>query len=223
MLSGAEQWLRLVLFDFDYTLADSSAGALECIGHALRGLGYPPVSDERAKRTIGLSLEDTFAALTRSPDPAHAPRFRELFLERAEQVMVARTSVYPTVAGVARALRRAGLGLGIVSTKYRRRIEGILEAHHLGGIFDLIIGGEDVAREKPDPAGLLAAMRTLEAAPDQTLYVGDSLVDARTAARAGVAFVAVLTGTTTAGDFKRHPVHAIVEDLHELPPLLEIP
>ena len=222
-MSGTGQSLRLVLFDFDYTLADSSAGAIECIGHALRGLGYPPVSDDRARRTIGLSLEKTFATLVQSPDPAHAPRFRALFLERAEQVMADLTIVYPTVAGLTRALRQAGLRLGIVSTKYRRRIELILDGCDLGGAFDLIIGGEDVAQEKPDPAGVQAAMRALEATPDQTLYVGDSLVDARTAQRAGVAFVAVLTGTTSAEAFRPHPVHAMIEGLQELPALLEIP
>jgi len=219
----AELSLRLVLFDFDYTLADSSAGAVECIDHALRQLGYPPVADDRAHRTIGLSLQETFVALAETPDLAHVPRFRELFLERAEQVMVDRTFVYPTVAGVTRALRQVGLQLGIVSTKYRRRIERILGECHLGEAFDLIIGGEDVTQEKPDPAGVQAAMHALESTPGQTLYVGDSLVDAHTAERAGVAFVAVLTGTTGAAAFNPYPVHAIIEDLQELPVLLEIP
>ena len=48
---------KLVLFDFDYTLADSSKGAISCINYALDKLGLDTVSDEIACRTIGLSLK----------------------------------------------------------------------------------------------------------------------------------------------------------------------
>ncbi|HEY9503221.1 MAG TPA: HAD hydrolase-like protein, partial [Pyrinomonadaceae bacterium] len=52
-----------VLFDFDYTLADSSQGAIDCINFALAEMGLAPVSDEAACRTIGLSLNETFLNL----------------------------------------------------------------------------------------------------------------------------------------------------------------
>ena len=55
---------------------------------------------------------------------------------------------------------------------------------------DVIVGGEDVEREKPDPAGLSAAVERLDVAPAALLYVGDSPTDAETARRAGVRFAA---------------------------------
>ena len=86
---------------------------------------------------------------------------------------------------------------------------------------DVIVGGEDVEREKPDPAGLSAAVERLDVAPAALLYVGDSLTDAETARRAGVRFAAVLTGTTASEAFADHAVEGLLRTLDELPGLVE--
>ena len=54
---------QAVIFDFDYTLADSSQGAIECINFALTEMGLDCVPAEAACRTIGLSLSETFLTL----------------------------------------------------------------------------------------------------------------------------------------------------------------
>lgn len=69
---------------------------------------------------------------------------------------------------------------------------------------ELYAGGDDVKTEKPDPEGLLSVIEDLGAMNEEVLYVGDSLVDARTAENAKVKFAAVLTGTTTKDDFKSY-------------------
>ena len=52
-----------VVFDFDFTLADSSAGAIECISFAFQEMGLPRPLPEPIKATIGRSLADTFRTL----------------------------------------------------------------------------------------------------------------------------------------------------------------
>ena len=69
IVAGQKSPIKAILFDFDYTLADSSRGVIDCIGYALGALRLPPVSEEAACRTIGLSLADTLAALA-GPQPA---------------------------------------------------------------------------------------------------------------------------------------------------------
>lgn len=56
--------IKAVIFDFDYTLADSSKGIIECIDYALRILGLTSVTTEVACENIGLSFDDTFFKLT---------------------------------------------------------------------------------------------------------------------------------------------------------------
>ena len=79
--------LEAVLFDFDYTLADSSQGAIECINFALDEMGLDRVSAEAACRTIGLSLHETFLTLGDHHEPHRCEEFHRLFVQRAEEVM----------------------------------------------------------------------------------------------------------------------------------------
>ena len=78
------------------------------------------------------------------------------------------------------------------------------------------MGGEDVSRHKPDPESLLLAMEQLGVGPEEVLYVGDSVSDARAAQRAGVRFVAALSGPTPREAFEGDAVYAVIESLIDL-------
>lgn len=213
---------RAILFDFDYTLADSSRGAVACINFALVNLGLPPAPNTAIHQTIGLSLTDTLVKLA-GPDYApHAQEFTRLFKQRADEVMADLTLIFDTVPPVVTRLKQDGLTLGIVSTKFRYRIEAILKRENLLGAFDLIIGGGEVARHKPDPEGLQKAVERLALPAAQVLYVGDSVTDAETARRAQVPFVAVLSGVTPKEAFAEYPVNHIVDNLEQLSAWLKL-
>jgi phosphoglycolate phosphatase len=211
---------QTVLFDFDYTLADSSRPVSECINFALDGLGLPTVTYDRACTTIGLSLGDALVQLAGEKHSPLGDEFLKLFLEMADRVMVEKTVLFEAVPETMVKLKDQGQAIGIVSTKYRHRIESILKQHDCQGLFDVIIGGEDVKEQKPDPRGLLAALEQLKSNGSECIYVGDSLVDAETAERADVDFVATLTGVTVAADFNGHPALGIIKHVSELPDLL---
>jgi len=205
-----------VIFDFDYTLADSSRGVLECINHAFKGMDLPKVAAEDAQRTIGLSLPNILVTLAGMEQEGRAGEFARLFVERANEVMTDQTSIFEEVPEVIKRLKDEGVNLGIVSTKFRRRIEEILGRIDMLEPFDIIVGGEDVSRHKPDPEGLLVAIERLGGSPSGSLYVGDSVTDAETARRAGVPFAAVLNGVTPREAFKDYPAYRIMDNLGEL-------
>src|SRR5712692_1955154 len=133
---------QAVIFDFDYTLADSSAGIIACMNFAFERLGLPAVPAERICATIGLSLAETFATLAGPPYRGQTEAFIKLYIQRADEVMVDRTVLYDSVPRLAALLKRRGLRLGIVSTKYRHRIEAVLRRERVENAFDVIIGGE---------------------------------------------------------------------------------
>ena len=208
------------VFDFDLTLADSTAGAVECSNHALRRLGLPPADPAAIHRTIGLPLPRAFHVLTGADDPARGEAFATCFIERADEVMVDLTALFPDVPEMLARLRDAGVRAAIVSTKFRRRIESILAREKLRDAFEAIVGGEDVARLKPDPEGLRRALRALDVPGARAVYVGDHPIDAEAAARAGVRFVAVLTGCSSAADFAGWDVAHVLPSLAPLPTAL---
>ena len=209
-----------VLFDFDYTLADSSQGAIDCINFALAEMGLAPVSDEAACRTIGLSLNETFLSLAEHHEPHRCAEFYRLFVERADKVMSDLTVLYESVPATVQLLREGGLRLGIVSTKYRRRIHQVLQREAMMHGFELVIGGEDVEQHKPHPQGLFEAMKRLECSRESVVYVGDSVVDAELAKRAGVPLIAVLSGVTPRSDFDNYSPLAILDTISDLPECL---
>jgi phosphoglycolate phosphatase len=204
------------IFDFDYTLADSSRAVVECANNGLRGLGLPAASPDAICRTIGLSLPETLVRLAGEQQRPLADEFRRFWRHRSDQIMVDWTVLIPGAPEAVRELREKGFQTGIVSTKYRSRIEAVLRREKLSDAFEVIVGGEDVAAHKPDPEGLLRAIDELGAAPKKTLYVGDSITDARTAQRANVSFAAVLTGVTRRNEFNGFAVDRILENLGEL-------
>lgn len=211
-----------VCFDFDYTLGDCTDAIEAGFVHGLTQLGWPAPSREAVRRTIGYKLEDAYTLLTGDTDPERVRAFRPLFVAVAHQRQAEEAVPFPGAIALLRGLRRAGVPAGIVSTKKGDVIQQI--AHRWGVEDDLalIIGGELVAKPKPDPAGLHLALDRLGAAPEQLLFCGDTVLDAGAAQNAGCPFCAVLNGTTPAEDFAPfRPVH-IAPDLLELAKWLEI-
>lgn len=119
------------------------------------------------------------------------------FIERADEVMVPGTQIYHQVPELFSRLQEQGVAVGIVSSKLRRRIDAILALAGLQSYVDVLVGGEDVERHKPDPEGLAYALAQLGLPPAAAIYVGDHAVDAQAAERAGMTFVGTVSGMTT--------------------------
>ena len=209
---------KAVLFDFDFTLADSSVGIIECISYALDRMGLPPSPADQILRTVGLYLPEALVALHGEDVRPRGQEFLALFTERADEVMEDGTHLYPGTPEVLRTLHSLSISTAIVSTKYRYRIESILSRNGLRNCVDVIVGGEDVVQHKPEPEGLFTASRQLKVPIDGCVYVGDSEVDAQAADRARIPFVAVTTGATPDEDLSRYPNVGVLPDVGQLIP-----
>lgn len=207
---------KAIIFDFDYTLGDSTKGIALSINYALEQLGQGEKKIEDIKKTIGLSLKDTYFALTSRDNLNETEKFTKLFKEKADFIMVDNTQLYEGVKETLQKLKAKGYKLAIVTTKFHYRIEQILTKFNANELIDIIVGAEDVKVEKPNPEGLLWAIEHLEVTKEEVLYVGDSLVDARTAENAKVKFAAVLTGTTTKDEFANYKSVCIGDNISDV-------
>lgn len=202
-----------MIFDFDLTLADSTKGIIECFRYSLDKYGFEVPDDETIKKTIGLTIEDAFVSFIGKRDEELIKKLSDTYRTRADEVMTANTHFFDGVLGVLQLLKNAGVKLGIVSTKRRYRIAEAFERENNSYLIDEIIGPESVSHVKPDPEGLNRMIEVLGVDKSETLYTGDSYIDAETAKNAGVDFCGVLTGTTTKKDFSKYPSVAICDDL----------
>ena len=78
---------RPIIFDFDLTLADSRAAAVLCINFALDELGLEVPDEDAARRTVGLSLDETLASLTGATDLG-TRKAVDLLVEQRQQARV---------------------------------------------------------------------------------------------------------------------------------------
>ncbi|WP_124098445.1 HAD-IA family hydrolase [Ruminococcus sp. Marseille-P6503] len=201
------------VFDFDLTLADSSKGILICFKHTLNKFGYEIPDDDTIYRTIGLTLVDAFDVLTGIENNPQREEMRREYVRIADKEMVRNTFFYDDAIAILQALQHAGLKVGIVSTKYRYRIEDTFRKQAGSFPVDIVIGGEDVKSAKPDPSGLNMMIERLGESKENVLYIGDSYIDAQTAANSEVDFAGVTTGSTTAEDFEKYPHVCICKSL----------
>lgn len=206
----------IYIFDFDYTLGDSTNGIVASVNFALTQMNFLTFAKEDIRRTVGMSLPQTFTHLTKIYDIEQQKQFVKLFKEKADEVMTENTELFSDTIKILSHLKSKGMKTGIVTTKYHYRINEILNKFDINNLIDIIVGGEDVKNAKPHPEALLTAIEKLNAHNDNILYIGDSIIDAKTAHSANVDFIAVTTGATEKDEFMQFPCIAVVSTLSEL-------
>lgn len=207
---------KAILFDFDYTIGDSTKPIVESFHAALTAMGFPAPEREAVRRTVGYTLQDGYTMITGDTDEERRQEFFRRFKAHAKDIMMTETVLCPGAPELLEWLRQAGIPAGIVSTKGGDVLDAIFRRFGLREHLTLIVGGQDVKSPKPDPEGLNFALGKLGLGRDEVLFCGDTVIDAETARRAGVDFCAVLNGTTPAGAFDGYPHVHIAPELADL-------
>lgn len=207
---------RAVVFDFDYTLGESTDGIVSNANTAFERMGLPKRSVDEVRVTIGHPVDVAYSMMTGDSDPGRMALFKKHFVDAALAVPVDPARMYPEAVRAVKQLSHRGYSLGIVTTKYSSRTWPIMERYGVRRFIDEIIGSDDVKTPKPDPEGLLMMSERLGVPMDQILYVGDTLVDEQAASAAGCDFVAVLTGFGPEGRFDGKRCRAVIPDMSHL-------
>jgi len=176
-----------IVFDLDGTLIDSAPDIHAIANLVLAQEGAAPITLQDTRRFVGNGAA-VFVARMRAarglPDAAQT-RLLSGFLTLYNKA-VDRTHPYPGVALALQTLRKSGHRLGICTNKPLQPARSVLSHLGLSEFFEVVIGGDSLIVRKPDPAPLEAAFEVLGVGP--RIYVGDSEVDAETAARVAVPF-----------------------------------
>jgi 2-phosphoglycolate phosphatase len=180
-----------ICFDFDGTLADNFEAIARAVNHVRGCRDLAPLTLAEVKRFVGRGLDYLVAQTVPGGVLAEdIARYRGYF----PTVMREGTSLLPGAAEALTALHAAGKRLALCSNKLSQYSRALLRHLDIETYFAAVLGPEDVGRPKPAPDMLLAAMNLLAVAPEQTLYVGDMVVDIETARAAGVCVWVVAPG-----------------------------
>jgi AHBA synthesis associated protein len=204
--------LQTIIFDLDGVIIDSEPLMRFAFAEAYRrviGPGTPPIesylehmgeSFPRIVERLGLpiSLWEPYQALCRQ----HIDLIR----------------IFPWARETLAWARAHDLNLAILTGKDRARTMQILEHFDLARFFELVIASDELRQPKPDPEGILRALRLFDCQANEAVMVGDAVSDILCAQRAGVAAVAVTWGikpervqTLCRPDYVVHSWAALIE------------
>src|SRR5262249_26757909 len=125
------------------------------------------------------------------------------------------------IAALVSRLAKAGLRLGIVTSKVRHTALRGLRLCHLDRSFEVVVAREDTARHKPDSEPLIYALAALETEASRCAYVGDTPLDVEAARGAGVRSVAALWRPVAASAFAEWEPDAFARTPEEAADILE--
>ena len=181
--------IRLLLLDFDGTLADTRRANTLSYVAALGEAGYTLTEEEYAANYFGMRCNE-FLTRFGIADPAERERLR-----------LRKIALYPTFFDTVRLneplwtfcrqFRAGGGRVWVVSTGSRANIDNVMRHLHLEAGVDGIISALDAPQSKPDPGCFLKAMEIEGATPDETLIFEDSAVGIEAARRSGASYFVV--------------------------------
>jgi phosphoglycolate phosphatase len=210
--------INAVLFDLDGTLIDGFPGIAASVNHVRSLYGLPPLTVAEVTKHVGRGPVYLLNATVGQGDiDANVAAYRQ----HHPSVLRAGTRLMLGARETLLALKQTGRKLGICSNKpvaFTRELIGWLD---VADLLDVVLGPEDVARNKPAPDMLLLALSRLGIPPEQALYIGDMTVDIATARAAGVSVWVVATGSDTAESLDRAVPDRRLNSLTEIPGLLE--
>jgi phosphoglycolate phosphatase len=208
-----------IVFDLDGTLLDSAPDICAVANAVLAEEGAPPLSLEEARGFVGagasIFVERMRAA--RGLSDADHDRLLARFLAGYEDA-VAHTRPYPGVEDALAVLAARGHAMGVCTNKPIGPAHSVLAHFGLAQRFAAVLGGDSLPERKPDPAPLRAVVEALGGGA--ALFVGDSEIDAETAARAGLPFLLFTRGYRKA-PVESLPHAAAFDDFAALPGLVE--
>ena len=212
-----ERDIKLVIFDFDGTLADTKENIILTFQMTMKELGVEIKSRQECAATIGLTLEDAFKVLY----PGMAAEkyillrdtYRRIFKEN-RKILV--PGLFPEVMATLEELRRRGYLMSIASSRQSPSLHSFLEDMKIAHLFEYAVGGDNVEHPKPAPDAVLQILRHYNLSAEEAFVVGDMPFDINMATNAGVKSCGVTWGNADAAQLKESGANYVIDKMSQL-------
>jgi phosphoglycolate phosphatase len=182
---------RCVVFDLDGTLINSIDDIADSVNSIRTERGAEPCSREHVRSAVGHGarvLCDKILPDILQPDEPMEQLFHQF---RANYCRIASDHSrdigwLPGTIEFLDHLRATDVPMAILTNKPRSVTDQLLPRLDLQGPWQAVICPEDAGIPKPDPAGLLSILHSLDCSVEDAIMVGDSAVDFATGIAAGV-------------------------------------
>jgi phosphoglycolate phosphatase len=187
---------KLLIFDWDGTLANSIGRIVESMHVASDRTGFARRDDFAVKGIIGLGLPEAIRSLYPEIADDELSVFRQHYADHYIALEAEPSPLFDGVADTLQTLRDEGYHLAVATGKARRGLDRVLKSHGWDDYFDITRAADETA-SKPHPLMLEQILAHCNVRPEQALMVGDSSFDLQMARNAGMGSVAVSYGAQT--------------------------
>lgn len=202
---------KLLVFDWDGTLVDSTRAIVIAMQNAAADLGLPVPSSQQASHVIGLGLHEALQiavpSLTQQLLPAYIERYRVHYLSRDAQL-----GAFEGIERMLDALEQAGVPMAVATGKSRLGLNRALDQFDWRRRF-VATRCADEGEPKPHPWMLEDLALELELSTAELLMVGDTTHDLGMARAAGARAIGVTYGAHERSELLREPSIALVDDV----------
>lgn len=218
---------KVILFDLDGTLVDSAPDLALAVNHMLESLERDTFSSDIIRSWVGNGAQTLVkrglsgsSVIDESIDPELFSQALDTFLGFYAKNLCVTTVTYPNVSATLKALKSKGYRLALVTNKPYDFIEPLLEGLALTDLFELCLGGDSLAKKKPDPLPLLHVCERLNVNASECVMVGDSKNDILAASAANMHSIGVTYGYNYNEHISHYKPNHVVDDLAEIVTLL---
>jgi phosphoglycolate phosphatase len=211
-----------IIFDLDGTILNTLEDLASATNWVCARRGWPVHEVEEFKYFVGNGAPKLLSRVVPDgvelTDELHRQLLEE-FTQRYNAHKEDTTTIYAGMPQTLKRLKEAGYKLAVLSNKPHGAAWPVVERYY-PGIFDAVQGALPEVPVKPDPTLLHRLMGELGATQADTLFVGDSNVDIRTAKNGGLTGCGVLWGFRTRAELEAEGADFIVETPAELAELI---
>ena len=205
---------KLVVFDWDGTILDTTAAIALSIQYACERLGLPVPSTSLAKSVIGLGWRDAVKIAAPTCPEEEFPSFNAFYIERYKPAE-REVHLFPGIVELLGNLSDAGMELAVATGKSRRGLNQVLAQT---GLTDFFATTEtaDENPSKPDPAMLEQISIAMGRTPEEMVMVGDTTHDIFMAHAFGCPGIAVTYGAMTPKMLEKASPEIVCSSVDEL-------
>lgn len=208
---------KLVIFDFDGTLADTKRNIVVTFQDTMRKLGLPVAEADRCAATIGLPLSEGFLKIHPGLKPDMLKKCVGTYLELFEVNKKAiKPQLFPGVIDTLSKIKGQRIRMSIASSRNKASLEEFAKDMGLDIFMDYILSADDVVKAKPDPEPVLKTLEILDAKPEETVVVGDMDVDILMGDRAGCQTIGVTYGNGSDTELRQARADFIIGSFPEI-------
>ncbi len=184
--------LKLIIFDLDGTLVDSSVDLTNALNYAIEPCALEKLTVTQTKSLVGEGITKLLENLLGPKRLTMHAHILSRFMDYYSSHLIDHTTLYP---GVTETLARLGdYKKAVISNKREALSREVLQGLGLLQHFDAVLGSDSAGEKKPSPKPLLKVMQMLSSAPWETVIIGDSNFDIEAGKAAGTTTCAVTYG-----------------------------